>query len=112
MPFSGTQQLLRILLLVNVALASRFSFAIQEIDVRETLGLTEDTLVLALASTTGYGTLNKTWSLGVVKQNSTIKWNNLTQEVEVPASASNLSIALGVFNHPNRDDSNESVTGK
>lgn len=106
----GVQQVLGFLLLAKVTLAGQFSFAIQEIDVGEPRGSTEDNLVLALASTTSYGNLSKTYTIGPVEKNNTIKWNNLTLVIEVPTSASNLSIALGVFNNPNGND--DSVTSQ
>jgi hypothetical protein len=110
MAFLKVQQLLQIFLLINVVFAGRFSFAIQEIDVGEPLGSRSDgdKLVLAMVSTTGYGVLNKTWSLGPVKRNSTIKRTDLIHEVEVPATASNLSIAIGVLNNPNDGDNSTS----
>ncbi|KAF1849197.1 uncharacterized protein K460DRAFT_428660 [Cucurbitaria berberidis CBS 394.84] len=94
-------QLLGFLLLVNMALAGRFSFSIQEIIVGVTRDFKEDDLVLAIAATTGSTPSNNTWSLGSVEANDIIKWNNLTHEIEVPVSASNLSVAIGIMNTPN-----------
>ncbi|KAF2128128.1 hypothetical protein P153DRAFT_358248 [Dothidotthia symphoricarpi CBS 119687] len=97
-------QLLSFLLLANLAFAGLFSFSIQEISVGETRGRGEDYLILAIASTTGSSTNNKTWPLTAVVQNQTIKWTNLTQEIQVlPASVSNLSVAIGIMNNPDDD---------
>jgi hypothetical protein len=104
MLFSGVGLLLGILFLTNLTLAGRYRFGIQEIDVGLPRDLKEDDLLLVIASTSGSGNNSKTWSLGTAVENSTIKWTNLTQEIEVPAKAANLSVAIGVFNSPGGDN--------
>jgi hypothetical protein len=96
--------MLALLLLVNITLAVRVSFSIQEIIVGTTRDISEDDLVLAIAFNTGSSSNNRTWSLGSVEENDIIKWNNLTQEIDVPASASNLSVAIGILNTPDEDE--------
>lgn len=96
--------LLAFLLMANMTLAGRFRVSIQEIVVGTTRDFSEDDLLLAVAATTGFGTNNKTWLLGSAKGGDIIKWDNLTQDVEVPASASNLSVAIGVLNDPDGDE--------
>ena len=102
--FHLQQRMLALLLLVNITLAVRFSFSIQEVMVGTTRDISEDDLVLAIAFNTGSSSNNRTWSLGSVEANDTIKWNNLTQEIDVPASASNLSVAIGILNTPDEDE--------
>ncbi|KAF2822365.1 hypothetical protein CC86DRAFT_409976 [Ophiobolus disseminans] len=93
-----------LLLLSSIAHASRFSFSISEITVQRTRDVAEDDLFLALASTAGSSTTNHTFPLVSVKEGSIIKWDNLTQEIDVPAAATNLSIAIGVLNNANDDE--------
>lgn len=105
MPILSRQlHLLGILLLVNMVLAVRYKFSIQEINIGNVRGFEDDDLFLAIACTTGPTTSNNSWPIGLVKDNSTIKWDNLTQEVDVPSSASNLSVAYGAINGANQDD--------
>ena len=102
--FRLPQLFVAFLLFANMALASRFRFSINEIVVGVTRDISEDDLFLAIATTTGFGTNNKTWTLGEAQKGNTFKWDNLTQEIEVPASASNLSIAIGVLNGKSGDE--------
>ncbi|RYN23433.1 hypothetical protein AA0112_g9341 [Alternaria arborescens] len=110
MPLSTFQGLLlSLLLLANVAIAGRYSFIIKEVRVEEVRDVSEDDLLLAIASTTGNNTIKNSWLVGkvhaggVVKPNDTVKF---TQEIDVPATASNLSVAIGGLN---TDDANEQL---
>jgi hypothetical protein len=98
------KQLFALLLLANLAFAVRFSFQIKEINVQVTRDFIEDDLVLAVASNTGSANLSSNWPLGSVESNDTITWNNLTQEVDVPATAANLSMAFGIANTPDNTE--------
>jgi len=100
MPLSTLQGLLlSLLLLANVAIAGRYSFIIKEVRVEEVRDVNEDDLLLAIASTTGNNTIKSSWLVGevhagdIVKPNETVEF---TQEIDVPATASNLSVAIGV----------------
>jgi hypothetical protein len=104
------QKFFCLLILTNLAFAARFRFTIQEIDIGLTRDLNEDDVILAIASTTGFGTINNTWTLGSAKKNTTFKWSNLTQEFEVPANAVNLSVAIAASNSPDADE--KTVQGK
>ena len=95
MPLSTLQGLLlSLLLLANVAIAGRYSFIIKEVRVEEVRDVNEDDLLLAIASTTGNNT-------DIVKPNDTVEF---TQEIDVPATASNLSVAIGGLNTDDADE--------
>ncbi|CAO2658243.1 Nn.00g059660.m01.CDS01 [Neocucurbitaria sp. VM-36] len=92
-----------------MTLASRFRVIIQDIAVGVTRDIEEDDLILAISTTTGFGTLNNTWPLKSVYAGDIIAWDNLTHEVEVPDNASNLSVAIGVLNDEDGDE--DSIQG-
>lgn len=91
-------------LLASLALASRFKFIVQSVDVGVTRDMQEDDLILAIGTKTNSGTTNSTWALGSVVEGDSIKWDNLTTEIEVPATGSNLSIGIGILNAEATDD--------
>lgn len=102
MPASSLlKSVLAFFLLIDVVFAGRYSFSIQDIIVRKARDDKEDDLFLALASTAGSSTIDKNFTLVAVEAGDTIKWTNLTQEVEVPAAAANLSVAFGLANIAN-----------
>ena len=88
----------------SLALAGQFRFDIPEIYVNSTLDISEDDLLVAIVSTVETTILNKTWTLGSVNDNTTIKWSNITHEFETPDSHTNMSVALGVANAPDADE--------
>jgi hypothetical protein len=99
------KQFLPIFFLLSLAAAGKFKFSIQEILVGETReGLGDDDLLLAIASTAGSSNNSNHWMVGSVNNKDQIKWDNLTQEVEVSDKASNLSIAFGLSNTPDLDE--------
>jgi len=105
--FTLQKVLLSLLLLANVAIAVRFSFTIQEVDVVVTRDISEDDLLLAIASTAGGNTIKDSWPVGeveadtIVPPNDTVKY---MQEIDVPESALNLSVAIGGFNTNDTDE--------
>jgi len=105
--FTLQKVLLSLLLLANVAIAVRFSFTIQEVHVGVTRDLQEDDLLLVIASTAGSNTIKNSWLVGeveadaIVAANDTVKY---TQEIDVPDSASNLSVAIGGLNTDDEDE--------
>lgn len=108
MPLSTLQGLLlSLLLLAKVAIAGRYSFIIKEVRVEEVRDVNEDDLLLAIASTTGNNTIKSSWLVGevhagdIVKPNDTVEF---TQEIDVPATASNLSVAIGGLNTDDADE--------
>ncbi|CAI6334895.1 unnamed protein product [Periconia digitata] len=96
--FSLQRLLFLTLLSTNWVTAGRFRFSVQEISTNTTRDISEDDLILGIATSTNSGSNNKTWTIGPAVEGSVFKWDNLTQEVEVPASGSNLSVAIGVMN--------------
>ena len=96
--------LLQCLTLANIVLGGQFRFDISEIFVNSTLDVSEDDLLLVVVSNVETTSTNKTWSLGSVEVNSTIKWTNLTHEFETPDSQTNMSVAFGVANAPDADE--------
>jgi hypothetical protein len=110
---SSARILVRLLLFVNLALAAHFRFGIQEIHVNLTRALRTDELLLAIASNGGATTNSTTWPLGEAKVGATIPGGiNLTQVVEVPAKATNLSVAIGLLNKPGGDDGSDLALSK
>jgi hypothetical protein len=99
-----TQRLLGLFILINLTVAARFRFSIQEIDIGSVSCWKEDDVILAIASTTGFRTKNETWSLNSAEEYATIKRNNLLQEFEVPNNAANSSVAIAAANSPNADE--------
>jgi hypothetical protein len=98
------QQLLGFLVLSNLALAVRFQFGIEEVTVGTTRDNFEDDGLLVVASYTGSGNKSNDWELGSLEEGDSIKWTNLTQEIDVPSGASNLSVAIGVSNAKDADE--------
>lgn len=96
--------LLQCLTLANLVLSGQFRFDISEIFVNSTLDVSEDDLLLVVVSNVETTSTNKTWTLGSVEVNSTIKWTNLTHEFETPDSQTNMSVAFGVANAPDADE--------
>ncbi|KAH6861041.1 hypothetical protein BKA58DRAFT_44965 [Alternaria rosae] len=105
--FTLQKVLLSLLLLANVAIAVRFSFTIQEVHVGVTRDVSEDDLLLAIASTADNTTTKNSWLVGevhaddIIAANDTVKY---VQEVDVPDSASNLSVAIGGLNTDDEDE--------
>jgi hypothetical protein len=97
-------QLLGFLILSNFALAVRFKFGIEEVTVGTTRDNFEDDGLLVVASYTGSGNKSNDWELGSLEEGDSIKWTNLTQEIDVPSGASNLSVAIGVSNAKDADE--------
>jgi hypothetical protein len=102
------RQVLGFLLLSNFAVARKFKFGVEEVNVGTTRDYEEDDVLLVIASTAGSGNHSDKFSLGPVEKNASIKWNNITQELDVPSGASNLSVALSAFN---ADDPDEAQVG-
>lgn len=92
----------------NFVVARRFKFGVEEVNVNTTLDHDEDDLLLVIASTTGTGNISSKYFMGEVRDNDSIKGNNLTQEIDVPDKAANLSVAFSAFNAP---DVNEEMVG-
>jgi hypothetical protein len=105
-----TQELLGFLALCTLASATRFRFGIEEVNVGLTRDPLEDDALLAIASATGSANKTNNWELGSVGAGNSIKWNNLTQEIDVLSSAANVSMAFGITNAPDPDE--EMVSGK
>jgi hypothetical protein len=105
-----TCQWLGFLALSNLAFATRFRFGVEEVNVGLTRDPLEDDALLVIASVTGSGNKTNNWELGSVGAGDSIKWNNLTQEIDVPRGAANLSMAFGIANAPDPDE--ELVSGK
>lgn len=77
---------------------------------QSTRDVQEDDVLLVVASFSGTTNNTNNWSLGSVKDGASIKWDNLTQEIDVPSQAANLSVAVGVSNTPDQDE--QKNTGK
>lgn len=69
-----------LLFMVNLTLAVRFSFRIKDITVGRTRDLTEDDLVLVMASNTGASNYSNIFFLGPVEAGQSIKWTNSLKE--------------------------------
>lgn len=77
---SRSQSILMLLFMVNLTLAVRFSFSIKDITVGRTRDLTEDDLVLVMASNTGASNYSNVFFLGPVEAGQSIKWTNSLKE--------------------------------
>jgi hypothetical protein len=104
--FSRFKSIFALLLLVNLTVAVRFSFSIKDVTVGRTRDLTEDDLVLVLASNTGASNNSKSFFLGPIEADQSIRWTNLTQEIDVPADARNISLAFGISNTADATENN------
>lgn len=105
-----SQSILSSLLLIHMTVAVRFSFSIKDITVGRTRDLKEDDLVLAIASNTGVGNYSNVFFLGPIEADQSIKWTNLTQEIDVPTDARNISVALGITNTADATEANITET--
>lgn len=102
--------LLCLLYLTNLAIAVKYRFSIQEVRIASTRDIDEDDVLLVVASFSGTTNNTNNWSLGSVEDGASIKWDNLTQEIDVPSQAANLSVAIGISNTPDQDE--QKNTGK
>jgi hypothetical protein len=109
---SSARLLVGLLFFVNLTLAAKFRFSIQEIHVNLTRDISTDDLLLAIASNNGSTSNSNSWSLGEAKKDASFKWSNLTQEVEVSPKAANLSVAIGLLNKPSKDDTGNVTLSK
>jgi hypothetical protein len=98
------QQLLGLIVFSNLASAVRFKFGVEEVKVGLTRDNLEDDGLLVIASVTGSGDKSDHWELGSLENGDSINWSNLTQEIDVPSGASNLSMAIGVSNADGADE--------
>lgn len=93
---------LSLLLPFNVVFASQFRFNIQEIYIDTPVDLAEDDLTLALVATTGSKNFTQSYIMGSFGGNETIKWENLTLNIDLPKESNNFSVAFGLFNNANQ----------
>lgn len=100
------KRLLPLILLSTLVAAGKYKFSIQEVVVestREGLG-GDDDLLLIISSLAGTSNNTNNWLMGSVEDGATVKQDNTTQEIDVPAQAANLSVAFGISNVPDEDE--------
>lgn len=89
----------------HTTLAVKYSFSVKQIHAGVIREWYEDSLLLAIAGTTGSGNTSNTWPMGLISTNQTIdNRTDLVVEFDVSECASNLSVAFGLLDAPDQND--------